>query len=115
MNRRKIGIQNENLAVNYLKNKGYKIIKQNFYTKYGEIDIIAKDKDILVFIEVRSKSYNKFGTPEETINQIKKRKIINTAKVFLRNYNFNFEEIRFDVIAILEENINHIENAFCLE
>ncbi|RUM49688.1 MAG: YraN family protein [Hydrogenothermus sp.] len=115
MNKRKIGIQKENLAVNYLKNKGYKIIKQNFYTKYGEIDIIAKNKDTLVFVEVRSKSYNKFGNPEETIDKTKQRKIINTAKVFLKNYNLDFEEIRFDVIAILEENINHIENAFYLE
>ena len=115
MNKREIGKQKEDLAVEYLKRKGYKIIKQNFHTKSGEIDIIAKDKNTLVFIEVRSKSYKDFGTPEETIDKQKQRKIIKTAKIFLKNHNLDYDEIRFDVISILKENINHIENAFYIE
>ncbi len=115
MNKREVGSQKENLAISYLKNKGYKIIKQNFYTKFGEIDVIAKDGNTLVFIEVRSRSYDNLGLPEESINKAKQKKIIKTAKIFLNSFNIDYNEIRFDVIAILNENINHIENAFYLE
>jgi len=114
MNKRKIGFEKENKAVEYLKSKGYKILKQNFYTKYGEIDIIAKKNKTLVFIEVRSKSESSFGYPEETITGSKQRKIIKTANVFLKTFKGEYEEIRFDVISILKDKINHIENAFWL-
>jgi putative endonuclease len=115
MNKRKIGEKKEKIAEEFLKNKGYKIVKRNFTTKYGEIDIIAKKENTIVFVEVRSKSYDTFGTPEETINKSKQRKIIKTAQYFLdTNKHLNYEEVRFDVISILEENINHIENAFYL-
>ncbi|RMA97647.1 YraN family protein [Hydrogenothermus marinus] len=112
MNKRHIGKEKENIAKEYLKNKGYQILATNFYSKFGEIDIIAKDKNTLVFIEVRSKSYEAFGLPEETIDKPKIQKIIKTAQLFIEKENIDYDEIRFDVISILNDKINHIESAF---
>ena len=74
MKRREIGILGEKLARDFLKKKGYRILETNFRCQYGEIDIIARKKDYLVFIEVRTKTSNDFGTPEESITHVKERK-----------------------------------------
>ena len=73
------GSLGENIAKEYLEDKGYKIIKRNYKTKYAEIDIIAKNKDILVFVEVRTKKGEQFGTPEDTLNKIKLVKVKRNA------------------------------------
>lgn len=112
MNRKEIGKHNEKLAQKFLESKGYEILKINFYCKFGEIDIICKDEDCLVFVEVRSKSYNDFGMPEETVDYKKQKKIIKTANYFIENYKIDYDEIRFDVIAILNGDIKHFQNAF---
>ena len=112
MSRKDIGTQNEKLAQKFLKSKGYEILQTNFYCRFGEIDIICKDNNCLVFVEVRSKSYDDFGSPEETIDYKKQQKIIKTANFFIEKSNINYEEIRFDVIAILKGNIQHYQNAF---
>lgn len=111
-NKTKIGKEKEDIAVEYLKNKGYQIIARNFKSRFGEIDIIAKDKNTIVIVEVRSKSYDSFGYPQETITKSKIEKIIKTTYQFLSKNDIYFEELRFDVIAILKDNILHIENAF---
>lgn len=112
MNRKEIGRKNEKIAQKFLKEKNYQIIQTNFYCKFGEIDIIAKDRNCLVFIEVRSKSYNDFGNPEETVDKLKIEKITKTAQLFIQKTGIDFDEIRFDVIAILGDKLKHIENAF---
>lgn len=68
----KYGILGEDLASNYLENIGYKIIERNFLCKQGEIDIIAKDKDEYVFIEVKTRSNRCYGRPSEAVNKLKK-------------------------------------------
>ncbi len=105
----------ENLAVSYLETLGYKIIDRNFRTKFGEIDIVAKDGNTLVILEVRSKSYGRFGNPEETINKLKIQKIIKTTQFYLLKKNPEYTEIRFDIISILHNNISHIKNAFDMD
>ncbi len=116
MNRRKIGFQFENKAVSYLINKGYQIVARNFHSIYGEIDIIAIKDGILVFVEVKGRNNLKFGNPEESISNKKILSIIRTAEIFLaKNPNLEFKEIRFDIISIFKNNINHIKNAFYLE
>ncbi len=99
--KRKIGNSAEDLALNYLLAKKLKLIKRNYLTKLGEIDIIMTDKDTLVFIEVRFKKSNNFGFAFETINKAKQDRIIKTAQHFLQN-NSKYKNFicRFDVINI---------------
>ena len=104
----------ERLAVKYLKGKGYKIIETNFRLRSGEIDIIAKDGDYIVFAEVKFRENNDYGEPCEAVGYRKQRKIINTAKAYIQKneiYDFGF---RFDGIEILnaDKSVRHIINAF---
>lgn len=104
----------EERAIKFLLDKGYIILEKNFTTKIGEIDIIAKDNDIVVFIEVKSRLNSKYGNPYEAVNFKKQRKIINTAKLYSKYNNLYNTQFRFDIIEIyVDENIlNHIPNAF---
>ena len=113
MNKREQGSHYETMAAEYLKNKGYEIISQNFFSKNGEIDIIAKDTDTLVFCEVKYRSNARYGLPEEAVDYRKQDKIRKTAAYYLYRNNFPVEtRVRFDVIAVLGEKITHIEDAF---
>jgi putative endonuclease len=109
-----IGKKGENMAVDYLKELNYDIVSRNF--RYGriEIDIIAKHQNVLVFIEVKTRSSGIFGFPEESVDEAKQESIQECAEEYI--YRENWEgEIRFDIIAInLEETprINHIRDAF---
>ncbi|MFC2070987.1 YraN family protein, partial [Chloroflexota bacterium] len=84
MKKRNTGILGEKLAGDLLKKRGYKILEKNYRCPRGEIDIIARHKDTLAFIEVRSKTSLEFGTPEESITPIKKEKIRTTALHYLQ-------------------------------
>ena len=109
------GKKSEIIATNYLKKKGYKILKNNYKNKIGEIDIIAKDKDTIVFVEVKARMSSKFGDPLEAINIHKQRKIIQVAQIYLLKNKLTDVSSRFDAVAILGEldsEIRHIENAF---
>ena len=106
-----IGKIAEEKAVNFLKQKGYTILDRNFRTRYGEIDIIASKDKTLVFVEVRFRS-GSFISPEESIDYRKVQRIIKTANAYLTKATINYENIRFDVIAIDKNQIRHIENAF---
>ena len=101
----------EKAAAKYLKKQGYKIILQNYKAKMGEIDIIAMDGDILVFAEVKQRAYDDFGAPREYVTKEKMRKIRNTAQLYLMKNKFS-GNVRFDVVEVLGDEINHIKNAF---
>jgi len=77
------GKRGEEIAKRYLEKNGYKIIEQNYKTKYAEIDLVAKKKNEMVFVEVRTKRGENFGTPEETINKKKLRKLWGNAKAYV--------------------------------
>jgi putative endonuclease len=77
-----VGKIGEDLAKKFLEKQGYKIIEQNYRTKYAEIDLVAQNKKCLVFVEVRTKIGENFGTPEETINKAKLRKVLWNAKTY---------------------------------
>ncbi len=115
MDKKSKGKAAEDKAASFLKSLGYQVIERNFRAKFGEIDIIAKDGNTLVFVEVRSKSYSSFGTPEETISKSKAKKIIKTAQLYIQIKNPSFEDVRFDIISILHNNISHIKNAFDMD
>jgi putative endonuclease len=112
MNRKKIGATGEKLASNFLKNKGYRILENNFRCRHGEIDIIAQKRGCLIFIEVRTKSSSAFGNPEESITAAKKEKLISTALTYLKTHANSPVQWRIDFIAIelnQEGKVNRIE------
>ena len=95
----KQGIVYEDAATKYLVKKGYKILERNFKTKFGEIDIIALEKDVLVFIEVKGGKDDLYDPAERAdINKLKK--VMRTAEFFINRYKGDFEEVRIDVISV---------------
>lgn len=104
-NTRFIGNKAEDLACNYLKKLGFRILKRNFYIRGGEIDIIAKDKDILVFIEVKARYSHKFGLPIESITPWKLKALQKSALFYIQDINWGNKPYRFDALTIdfLEE------------
>ena len=109
-----IGKYGEEIARDYLKRKGYKIIAQNYKTKRGEVDIIATHKKVLVFIEVRTKQHEWFGTPEDSIGTQKIRKLTWNARAYvarMRHEGF----YRLDAVCVIIRNdgfqlVRHYEN-----
>ena len=83
MKRKAVGELGEKMAKEYLQEKGYQIMETNFRCREGEIDIIAQDKDYLVFVEVRTRKGSGFGTPEESITAAKKEKLTSLAFAYL--------------------------------
>ncbi len=98
----KLGKKGEKLAVKFLKKKGYKVIKQNYKTRIGEIDIIAKDRETLVFIEVKTRESVEYGLPFEAVNRAKKKKIANVALLYLKKVK-EIPPCRFDIVSIYYE------------
>ena len=119
MNKKEIGKKGEELAVNYLTEKGFEILHQNYRYGKGEIDIIAKDpKDgYTVFVEVKTRQNLDYGEPEYALTKNKQRQVKKIAELYFYEKEIEDLECRFDVIAILLENINspeinHYQNAF---
>ena len=112
-----VGKLGENIAREYLKNKGYNIIEQNYRTKYAEIDLIAKKDNALVFIEVRTKTGEQFGTPEDTINRDKKRKLRMNSMAYIARKKWK-GLYQIDAVCIVLnpnqklERLNHYENIY---
>ncbi len=106
------GSVGEVLSVNFLKNKKYKILETNFKTKFGEIDIIALDGKVIVFIEVKERNTLAFGRPIEAVDFKKQQKIRRVAEFYLMLKNKTYADCRFDVIEIIGDEINHEVNAF---
>ncbi len=107
------GRTSEYLATNYLKKHGYKIIKNNYKNSIGEIDIIAKYKKLIVFVEVKARSSRAFGDPLEAIDENKQFKIRQVAQMYLKTIGKLDCPVRFDAISVLgDDEIYHIENAF---
>jgi putative endonuclease len=100
VNRRETGAQGEQIAVNYLKRKGYRIRERNFRCREGEIDIVAEKGSFLVFVEVRTKKDTSFGTPEESITASKKDKLIALAQTYVETHSSLPASWRIDVVAI---------------
>ena len=102
----------EKIAQNYLKNNGYKLLICNFKNSLGEIDIIAKEKDIIVFVEVKYRKNNVFGLPREAVDFRKQQKIRMVATTYINKHNLQNQSCRFDVVEILGDQVSHIRNAF---
>ncbi|WP_425539952.1 YraN family protein [Microaceticoccus formicicus] len=109
-----IGKRGEDLAVEYLTKKGMLIIDRNYRIPMGEIDIIAVEGDILVFIEVKTRSSDAFGAPSEFVSPDQRRRIICTAEIYMKTKNLTDMQPRFDVCEIYSNSgdINYLDNAF---
>lgn len=113
MNKREMGSRQEEHACEYLKEKGYEILEQNFFSRFGEIDIIARQKDTIVFAEVKYRSDTRISSPEEAVGYKKRKRIIKTADYYrVKKGIMESTSCRFDVLAITEEGIVHHTNAF---
>jgi len=116
-NKQNLGKSGEEIAVNYLLKKGYKILLRNYHSQFGEIDIIALDKDTLAFIEVKTRTSN-FETAFSSVSFSKQQKLTKTALDFMsKNYEYEDFLTRFDVIVVLfdqreEYRIKHLIDAF---
>ena len=111
--RHEIGKQGEELARKYLLKKGYNIIEKNFMARQGEIDIIALDKDELVFIEVKTRTNQKYGKPASAVDYNKRKHMINTIKYYLYSRGMENQFVRIDIIEVYLYNnkfkINHLK------
>ena len=118
MNTKEIGNFGEDKACEFLEKQGINVLKRNFYARCGEIDIIAKDGETIVFAEVKTRLSKEYGTPSEFVDFRKQEKIMQTALYYLGN---DDTDMRFDVIEVMYKmagdvmtvtEINHIKSAF---
>ncbi|MDR3306109.1 MAG: YraN family protein [Endomicrobium sp.] len=110
---RDIGFEKEKEVAAYLKKLKYKILDTNFRTRFGEIDIIAKQDGTIVFIEVKYRKSSFSGTPQELVTHSKQKKIIKSAIVYIKLHDIK-DNVRFDVIAVNDNNIEIINSAFSI-
>lgn len=101
MGNKSLGDLGEELAAKYLIQRGYRILVRKYRCYFGEIDIVAQDKDTLVFVEVRSKSSSEFGFPSESINIMKRERLKKVAIAFQKRFNLLDYNSRFDCVSIL--------------
>ena len=117
----RLGEAGEKYACQYLQRNGYEILQANFRCKIGEIDLIARDNDTLVFIEVKTRSGNRYGLPQAAVTRRKKHKLRKTAQLYLLQQGLDLHAclLRFDCIAIVmtaehrePQYFSHIKNIF---
>lgn len=100
LSNKKLGDWGEDLACDFLRKNGYRILERNFRTRIGEIDIITEKKGKIIFIEVKTKKGINFGLPEEMVGKRKQEKLIKLAQLYLAQKNLIDKEFRIDVVAI---------------
>jgi putative endonuclease len=119
LTRKQLGVLGEDMALVYLQQQQYRIIERNWRCRTGEIDLIVQDGDLLVFVEVRTRSgTHNFGTPQESINARKQQQVAETAQFYALRHHIEHVQYRFDVVAIITSkegiqlSLEHIPNAF---
>ena len=111
-----LGKRGEELAINFLRKKGFDLLEINWRYRRSEIDIIAKKDEVLVFIEVKSRSTDNFGRPESFVTDRKRELMVDAANFYMEETGHDWE-IRFDVISVLfhndfQQSIDHFKDAF---
>jgi putative endonuclease len=110
-----LGKKGEEIALEHLRKLGYLILERNWRAGHHELDIIARDKEFLVIVEVKSRQNSNFAEPEEAVGRDKQNSLIRAANAYIYKHNINLET-RFDIISIVhnakETRINHIKDAF---
>ena len=110
------GLAGQEAAEKYLQGKGCEIHARNYRVKAGEIDLVVKDGEYIVFVEVKYRSGFRYGYPREAVGYVKQKRIMNTALHYLEQHKLADTDIRFDVVEVLEQQgqlyVSHIVNAF---
>ena len=118
IDRKELGRRGEEVALRFLKENGYRILQRNYVCKLGEVDIIAREKDTLAFIEVKTRTSMTFGPPQLAVNASKQMQLSKAALSFIKEKKLEEMKARFDVVAILlgptGEKIELIRDAFDL-
>lgn len=111
-----LGEEGERIAEAFLRKKGYRLVERNYRCPIGELDLVFLDRRVLVFVEVKTRTDDRFGAPLEAIHRRKQQKMIKAALFFLSQHRLHEREARFDVVGISlkgrEPVVEHIENAF---
>ena len=118
--RKKLGNRGEKIAANFLRKRGYRIIEKNYRSRLGEIDIVARENDSVVFVEGKTRRSTDFGLPEEALSYDKRRRLSKVAMGYLAHRRIEDINCRFDVVSILMDDkkvmkvkrIELIKNAF---
>ncbi len=112
-NKAEVGRGGEKIIVKFLKKKKYKILETNYRTAFGEADIIAQKGEYLVFVEVKTRSSELFGSPAEAVDYKKQQRYIKMAEYYIACHEkYSALYVRFDVAEVLSGEVNYIENAF---
>ena len=112
MNTKDVGALGEEQAARYLQDKGWRILERNFSAPYGELDLVAKDGKTLVFVEVKTRAYSAYGGPLMAVTPAKQKRLALTAASYIKAKSVKFDGIRFDVLCVLPQGIEHVPNAF---
>ncbi len=106
-----IGKSGEHQAMDYLIDKGFEILEQNYRFGKGEIDIIAMKDALIIFVEVKKRKNDDFGHPEDFVSDNQKKMILDTSNVYIHSINWQ-KNVRYDIIAITGKELLHLEDAF---
>jgi putative endonuclease len=114
-----LGREGERLAELFLKKKGYKLVERNYRCRGGEVDLILLERRVVVFVEVKTRTDDIFGSPFEAVQPRKQRRMILAAQLFLHQKKLHERDARFDVVGIswlgVEPRVEHIQNAFVID
>ena len=115
-NKHESGLAGQEAAEKFLQGKGCEVLARNYRVRTGEIDLVVKDGEYIVFVEVKFRKGLNYGLPREAVGYVKQKRIMNTAIHYLAHHKLTDADIRFDVVEVLEQNgqlyASHIENAF---
>lgn len=116
LNTRRTGDRGEEIALKYLTGQGYELVERNYRTRYGEIDLVLRQKNTLVFVEVKLRTGTGYGDPLESVTPRKQDQVRAVAEQYLDEVEPQFTDLRFDVVGIIVGNgkstVSHVENAF---
>ena len=110
-----LGNKGEDLAANFLEQKGYSVLDRNWRWGRYEVDIVAQQKDMLIIAEVKTRQSNYFGEPEEFVSRAQQKRLVESANAYIEKHGLDLE-VRFDIISIIynsrQRKVHHIEDAF---
>lgn len=112
MNRRGFGSEGESIVHDYLIGQGYRVVDMNYRRGPGEIDVIARQGERVVFVEVKRRTSMRYGRPAEAVTPAKRRRIVKTALLYLQEKHLMDCPVRFDIVELTPGRLNHIESAF---
>jgi len=116
MNKHTTGQAGEQAAESFLQKKGYVILARNYQVKTGELDLVVRDGEYIVFVEVKTRKGLEYGYPREAVGHTKQKRIIATAQLYLTRHRLTDSNIRFDVVEVLMQGeqvyVSHLKNAF---